>query len=800
LAEVVLLEIRGVGGATAEEILEGPVTQTSGDELAGFYRANEPKTATATEAYEWGRLTSGSRTSALWWILFPFTLVNVAGWMFRPTPDEAGRGDEPQRTALWYSRLIVVGGALAITAAYVMWTVALTTEMVAFGCGVDASCASRWYMGPLSLFGEQNDIWLVTCGIGLAAIILLGLFLFILRTQDKLEGYETNATRRLLGVVDSKRTSRLRRNTRLEDQAFWYKWAEHRRLFRWHLALTMVLLGAGAGHAIERVGWQTPQGDAWWAILGVLATIVLMVWSLTRPERYREASAVGDSGGSDLNKRVGWTLTHLGLALAGSLVGALLTDWIQEGPTPEFGYLSAVRALSVVLYVVAFLMVGALAIRRGRQETKPSWSMALMPGFAAALAVIITGTGFAAIANLAGRLLLGADWVDERGFNIVIVDLFALSLIITLVAVAVVIFRAAKPQDAVTQTYFGTAPYADLSDREQTWVDSLAQARLIAVIPQRADRILAALTVIMVVMTVAQAAFSDFSFAAGPDGSFASPLFGIEGLSFFHTAAATATVLYLFPGIQLIRATTKSRASRRQIGKVWDVLSFWPRRFHPLAAPCYAERAVPEFRNRVRDHLADGKGVVVSAHSQGTVIAFAALLQIAAEDEEVTLDIPQMPDLPHGKSYSELDAVVQRSLYPKKYQSSEAPPPAAQQDKEPLGCVGLVTFGSPLSALYGPLFPWHFGTAGRFEALRNDLAELPNEEGPAWRSLWRPTDYIGQRVFIAPGGVLEPPDDRADIFVRESLQPLFPPESHSNYEREEQLRTTVELFITGIGI
>lgn len=62
---MVLIEIRGVGGATAGEILGGQVTQTAGDELAGFYRADDPSKATPTEAYEWGRLTSGSRTSAL---------------------------------------------------------------------------------------------------------------------------------------------------------------------------------------------------------------------------------------------------------------------------------------------------------------------------------------------------------------------------------------------------------------------------------------------------------------------------------------------------------------------------------------------------------------------------------------------------------------------------------------------------------------------------------------------------------------------------------------------------------------
>lgn len=107
-----MLEIRGVGGATAGEILGGDVTQTAGDELAGFYRPDDPQTR-PTEAYEWGKLTSGSRTSALWWILFPFTLINVAGWLFRPTATELGRSDEPRRSFLWFSRLVIVGGGLA---------------------------------------------------------------------------------------------------------------------------------------------------------------------------------------------------------------------------------------------------------------------------------------------------------------------------------------------------------------------------------------------------------------------------------------------------------------------------------------------------------------------------------------------------------------------------------------------------------------------------------------------------------------------------------------------------------------
>ncbi len=794
MGDVVLLEIRGVGGATAEEILGESVIQTSGDKLAGFYKADKPPDpgSTRTEAYEWGKLTSGSRTSALWWILFPFTLVNIAGWMFRPNQAESDQPHEPKRSTLWYSRLIVLVGALAITAVYVVWTVALTTEMVAFGCGSDADCAGRWYMAPLTFFGEANAIWLVTCGIGLAAILLLGLFLFILRSQDRLEGYETDATRRFIDVMGANKTSRLRRNTQLQDQAFWYKWAEHRRLFRWHLGLTLVLLGAGAGHAIQRVGWQAPQGNAWWAILGVVGGITLMLWKLTEPERFRESDIVGDPEAGDISRRFGWLLIHVGLALVGGISGGLLTDWLQDGATPAFGFLWAVRALSAVLYGVAIAMVAILALRRRQRDDATSWSMTLMPGFAAALAVIISGAGFAAVANLLGRFLLGSDWIDQRGFNIVIVDIFALSLIITLVAIAIKFWRSPKPVDDVALTYFDHTEYDQLTHRQRTWVDSVANARVVAATPGSADQILAAVTIVMVGLTIAQAVAGGFSFAAGPDGAFVSPLFGIEGLTFFHTIAATATVLYLFPGIQLIRRTSKSRDSRRQIGKVWDVLSFWPRRFHPLAAPCYAERAVPEFRNRIRHHLKDGKGVVVSAHSQGTVIAFAALLQIGSEHDEVSMEVEGVTE---RATFSELEVVVQRSLS----KQGEAPTPGAEDGTGGLSLdsVGLVTFGSPLSSLYGPFFPWHFGAPGRLRSLRDRFADLPNT-GRAWRNLWRPTDYIGQEVFIPPGGELQNPDITADIFVPEALQPLFPHESHSNYEREELLRDTVGSFVEGI--
>src|SRR5260370_11313396 len=66
---------------------------------------------------------------------------------------------------------------------------------------------------------------------------------------------------------------------------------------------------------------------------------------------------------------------------------------------------------------------------------------------------------------------------------------------------------------------------------------------------------------------------------------------------------------------------------RRSIGVLWDVGTFWPRSYHPLAPPCYAERAVPELQRRLWWLHDNGGSVMVVGHSQGSVLATAALVQ-----------------------------------------------------------------------------------------------------------------------------------------------------------------------------
>lgn len=76
------LQIHGVGGATAGQLLdESKPVQVAGDGVAGFFRARTKVAPHDREAYVWGGLTSSAIITGLWWLLLPFTLANVSGWV-----------------------------------------------------------------------------------------------------------------------------------------------------------------------------------------------------------------------------------------------------------------------------------------------------------------------------------------------------------------------------------------------------------------------------------------------------------------------------------------------------------------------------------------------------------------------------------------------------------------------------------------------------------------------------------------------------------------------------------------------
>jgi len=170
---------------------------------------------------------------------------------------------------------------------------------------------------------------------------------------------------------------------------------------------------------------------------------------------------------------------------------------------------------------------------------------------------------------------------------------------------------------------------------------------------------------------------------------------------------AYLVVLTLLLLVAMGAAAFRLQKTRRSVGILWDLASFWPRTSHPLAPPCYAERTVPELVNRIKFHTGEGRGVVLAAHSQGTVISAATVMQL------------------NGASSS----------------------------GDPLGRVSLMTFGCVLRRLYGRYFPAYFGPS--------TLVAVGNAVDARWWNLWRYTDYLGGPVLAGPPPTAQPPWDPA---------------------------------------
>ncbi|HEY6629013.1 MAG TPA: hypothetical protein VI193_08515, partial [Acidimicrobiia bacterium] len=142
-------------------------------------------------------------------------------------------------------------------------------------------------------------------------------------------------------------------------------------------------------------------------------------------------------------------------------------------------------------------------------------------------------------------------------------------------------------------------------------------------------------------------------------------------------------VTVLIPGLfmlkSIISGVRQGEKSRRQVGILWDVGSFWPRWFHPLAPPGYGPIAVKGLQKELKANHRE----ILAAHSQGTLISAVALSQ---------MDEADLPD-------------------------------------------SFVTYGSQLGVLFPAMFP-----AADIDGL---VAEVASRFQDRWINLWRDDDPIG---------------------------------------------------------
>ncbi|MFI8207911.1 hypothetical protein [Streptomyces werraensis] len=720
------LLVHGVGGTTPEQMLDDPRTvRVTGDDVAALFRRADDADAErdtgarrdgpVPEAYVWCNLTSGNGTRALWLLLLPFMVVNLAHWM---RPGAHGR----RRTVRLYGLLVRLTG-LSLTVLLVAAACEVALDLTAWQCAGTPACAGRHsWLGFLS----PGEGWWGAPGrrLALAALVpaaLTGLLWFLsLRTWSAYESQQP------LGGSEAEEDTG---PTALNRPGFWYGRRLGARLRAAHTAAALLTVAAAVGSAAARYD-REPGGPAVLAVLGVLLEAALatgagtVVWVVCRRGR-SERRLDGDA---DRPLVRGLPLAALALlALSTLYAGWERPGWESAGRLPgnlTFGALTFAQGLLVIVLA---------CVSHALHRTDPDRRAALRGLAGPAVAMLACALGGVMSGGVSQRV---SDWLDGTRASIpgppvlltwqasVIPPLLLLLLAMCCWLARRAWYLARAERAAVEEEYAGEPGDPGRTRR-------IASVRAMAALTDRGPRILAVTSAATLLLGAAA--------LAGATATGETPGEAARGAHpVVHGAAQTAQALgswLIGLGFVLLvtwgRRAYKDASARRTIGILWDVGTFWPRAAHPFAPPCYAERAVPDLTWRIATWTrATGGRLVLSGHSQGSVLAAAAAWQL---------------------------------------------PPSARRR------VALLTYGSPLERLYGRWFPAHFGPDA-LDALHRDVV--------CWRNLYRRTDPIGGPVRLPGDGgpdVDRPPLKDPLAYGRTAEHPLPAPIlGHSDYRADPE--------------
>ncbi|OQR62061.1 hypothetical protein B6E66_20920 [Streptomyces maremycinicus] len=760
------LLVHGVGGATPEKMLNDPRTvRITGDDTAAVFRRADDVTADTgpaddrrrdapvPEAYVWSNLTSGNGTRALWLLLLPFMVVNLAHWM-RPAAREDVR-------AVRLYGLLVRLAALSLTVLLVAAACEVALDLTAWQCAGTTACAERHsWLGFLSPAVSDDGWWsLPGRRLALAALVptaLVGLLWYL--SHRTWRAYESQEP-----LDRAPEPENGPGHTALGRPGFWYGRRLVARLRAAHTAAGLLTVAAAVGTAAVRED-RRPGGPALLDALGrlleasLVAGALATVWVVCRRGRSEHR----------LDRRVDAHLVHrlptaalVLLALTLVYAGWERPGWHSEGRLPgdaTFGGLALAQgALVIALAAVARVLHdcprerrraparararGATAVERVQRAQQERCALRGLGG--PAVAMLACALGGVMSGGVSQRV---SDWLDGTGTfldgppvlltwqaSVIPVLLVVLLLLCALLGRRTWLLTRAE-QDAVVQEY-GIGP----GDPGRT--RRIARARAMATLTDRGPLLVAVVSTATLLLGAGA--------LVGAFGTGKTPARAGEGAQpFIHGAAQTAQALgsWLI-GLGFVvfvtwgRRAYKDASARRTIGILWDVGTFWPRAAHPFAPPCYAERAVPDLTWRMAGWTrATGGRLVISGHSQGSVLAAAAAWQLKPADR---------------------------------------------------GRVALLTYGSPIERLYGRWFPAHFGPAA-LAALHEDIA--------CWRNLYRLTDPIGGPVRLT-GDECGPQVDREPLadplaYGRTEEHPLPAPVlGHSDYQADPAFAQEREMLL-----
>ncbi|WP_456787255.1 hypothetical protein [Cellulomonas sp. P5_C5] len=783
------IRVHGVGGTSPESLLgDQTPTRVAGDRVAGFYRTSDAA-GRHREAYSWGGLTSRSRARALWALLLPSMLANMGGWMARRWVT-SGAEEVERPPTLWVFRWFARLTALALTLSTAAMVTYLALDVLAYQwgrtgpvpepeqtAGVPSGIAHWWAQTVetwTSVDRPGNRIVL-----GALAAVLVALVFAVLARHSR-SSYESVVPPTPIsaepGAPDVTTTTPPPPSVRcaaaldggLRAADFWAGLEWHKFLSRIHLTACLGVVALMLGWSTWALGEGTGAGSfGQVATVAAVAALVLLMGLLAF---------------DDAQPDLGWialTLTTAALVLAG--IAAVM---LPTGPGPE-GMLPGARPALNVVWGVSLALLAPLAaqqslawlyrlwqartLRRADQpvprlSTFPWAGPFVMNTIAMVVANTVLLSAIVYVAGVVGTIdwgfgpdagtgaAPGTIYVPPAIGSLASILSLGLILLVLLFGVTfVVVLRRRSRRNAPAVEADLRAQYAEAGipsvepgaaagteaawwrsafdpplwgvrgrqrqGRPTPWVHKVATMRFVG----DHSRAVAVLFVALAVCAaVGLALFLNEVLLQHRE----PPMFFVE----VGTKVAVA-----FPPLYVLVLTLAWRNERwrRVLGSLFDVGTFFPRSFHPFAPPAYAERAVPELTRRIWRLHDNGGRVVVSAHSQGSVIAAAAL----------------------GRT-------------------------SGRAGQEP--AIGVVTFGSPLGKLYRWAFPALFSD-GFLAGITDDRAGI----GPVlWRNVYYATDYIGGDVrsgssTISDGVDVELVDPPTHRYVVD--QPLPRVLSHTGY-------------------
>ncbi|MBX7430955.1 hypothetical protein JDV09_02335 [Mycobacterium sp. Y57] len=694
---VVELRVHGVSGSPPEAVLSCPkelLVQVRGDRDAAFFRRVEWVEDAAAgpakdgprrlmEAYWWGGLTSRKASRALWLLLLPFSLINLAHWMLLPAV-------HPRAARLVVATLRLL--ALSFTMTFLMASAVAVLDVAVWQCGAVESCSSGW--GPLAyLTGRSAGCRLAAGGLVLVVMILL----LWLRGREESGGQVPKDKLVPDAAVQSGAGSPL------ANDGFWCRDPSVPLMRACHVTAWASGLAALLAAVPLRIG---TEGALRFLYLVLLCLGVAMLVVSVAATGWTRATG---RGGDQSDFAAAWlpVLRTAALVVLG-VTWFAVAAWPGDVP-PGRPFLPVLHLAIYVLFGVqallfAVVFVGMAVAIGGRVATAGRVATdAALGGYAGLFVALLgwlVGGGFSVgIGILTAQILGTAVYsVDDAGkapgnaTPLIVPQAYVWAALAgTILAVALGVAAGLMWRKAVRDTaaFVDVAPDADPpeSGLPKDTRRRIARARALAGLPDVGAKVLAALVALAVVIIIVATPVLVFWPAARH---------WVDGKFGHGPVVVTVPVMFVVVLVGLVAWSLRNRQVRRMVAILWDVITFWPRANHPLTPPSYGGRTVYDLRMRMSELTKPVAGrenkdkVVLVAHSQGTIIAAATLLQCTDDYEQ----------------------------YP------------------------LLTFGSPLRRLYARYFPAYFGG----DTLAT-VVPFPADGRRRWINLWARTDPIGGWVF-----------------------------------------------------